>query len=61
MRRRTLRPASRQTLTAITLVLAVVVWVCWEVGRLPWLRVLALAASVSVLLLFGAGWLNSEG
>jgi hypothetical protein len=60
MRRRTLRPASQQALTAVTLVLAFVVWVCWEVGRLPWLKVLALAASTTTLLLFAAGWLNQE-
>jgi flagellar biogenesis protein FliO len=59
--RRTLRPSSQQTLVAVTFVLAFVVWVCWEVGRLPWLRVLALAASTTTLLLFAAGWLNSEG
>jgi hypothetical protein len=64
MRRRTIRPASRQTLVLITLILAAIFWVCWEVGRLlsrvSWLQLLVLSASTSVFGLMLAGWIFQE-
>lgn len=56
MRRRTLRPSSRFTLTLILGLITLIVVVILEVGRLPWYRTLALAASCAVFLGFALGW-----
>lgn len=56
MRRRTLRPSSRLTLTLILGFITLIIVVALGVGRLPWYRTLALAASCTVFLGFAFGW-----
>lgn len=56
MRRRTIRPSSRHLLVFITMTIAFLVWVIWELGRMRVGRVLLTLASVAVFVFFAVGW-----
>lgn len=58
-RRRAIRPGSQLFLMTITWILTVIVWVCWEVGRvltrIQWWRAVVALTSGLTLVLFAIG------